>query len=221
MRDPYEVLGVTRNTSMDDIKKSYRTLSRKYHPDSNINNPNREQAEEMFKEVQQAYEAIIDEKEHGKTVYSQSAGAYRSTTDQSGYYGPKSGPKTATGNQDSRIVAATSFCNNGYYAEAVAVLDTVPYSEKTAHWYFLYAFAKRNLGDIVEARDNIKIAIHMDPNNMQYRKMYEDMEFGNNWYQESANTYGAYRNNYADCCIKCLIFEIAIDACCLGGRNLC
>ena len=47
--------GVSRDASMDEIKKAYRTLSRKYHPDANINNPNKDQAEEKFKQVQQAY----------------------------------------------------------------------------------------------------------------------------------------------------------------------
>ena len=58
MLDPYSVLGVSRDASMDEIKKAYRKLSRKYHPDANINNPNKEQAEEMFKQVQQAYDQI-------------------------------------------------------------------------------------------------------------------------------------------------------------------
>ena len=54
MTDPYQVLGVTRSASDEEIKKAYRNLSRKYHPDANVNNPNKDQAEEMFKRVQQA-----------------------------------------------------------------------------------------------------------------------------------------------------------------------
>ena len=63
--DPYEVLGVSRNASDDEIKKAYRTLSRKYHPDANVNNPNAAQAEEKFKQVQAAYDQIMKEKEQG------------------------------------------------------------------------------------------------------------------------------------------------------------
>lgn len=67
MFDPYSVLGVSRDASDEEIKKAYRRLSRKYHPDANINNPNKEQAEEKFKEVQQAYEQIMKEKEYGSS----------------------------------------------------------------------------------------------------------------------------------------------------------
>ena len=59
MIDPYQVLGVSRSASDDEIKKAYRSLSRKYHPDANINNPNKDQAEEKFKQVQQAYDQIM------------------------------------------------------------------------------------------------------------------------------------------------------------------
>ena len=64
-RDPYSVLGVTRGATDREIKKAYRTLSRKYHPDANINNPNKDQAEEMFKEIQQAYQQIMKQREQG------------------------------------------------------------------------------------------------------------------------------------------------------------
>ena len=42
MRDPYQVLGVSRGASDEEIKKAYRSLSRKYHPDANVNNPNKD-----------------------------------------------------------------------------------------------------------------------------------------------------------------------------------
>ena len=65
MLDPYSVLGVPRSATDDEVKKAYRRLSWKYHPDANINNPNKDQAEEKFKQVQQAYEQIMKEREYG------------------------------------------------------------------------------------------------------------------------------------------------------------
>ena len=67
MNDPYSVLGISRGATDDEIKKAYRALSRKYHPDANINNPNKDQAEAKFKEVQQAYQQIMHEREYGTT----------------------------------------------------------------------------------------------------------------------------------------------------------
>ena len=67
--DPYQVLGVTRDASEAEIKSAYRKLSKKYHPDANVNNPNKDLYTEKFKQVQNAYERIMDEKK-GRTQSS-------------------------------------------------------------------------------------------------------------------------------------------------------
>ena len=76
MTDPYEVLGLARGASDEEIKKAYRALSRKYHPDANVNNPNAAQAEERFKQVQAAYDQIMKEKEQGYFGGYGNAGGY-------------------------------------------------------------------------------------------------------------------------------------------------
>lgn len=91
--NPYDVLGVRPDASEDEIKKAYKALSRKYHPDANINNPNKEQAEEKFKQVQQAYSQIMDARKHGSNGYGGSSygsgtyGGYGSGYGNSGSYG--------------------------------------------------------------------------------------------------------------------------------------
>ena len=91
--NPYNVLGVRPDASEDEIKKAYKALSRKYHPDANINNPNKEQAEEKFKQVQQAYSQIMDARKHGANGYGGSSygsgtyGGYGSGYGNSGSYG--------------------------------------------------------------------------------------------------------------------------------------
>lgn len=87
--DPYQTLGISKTATDDEVKKAYRELSRKYHPDANANNPLRELAEEKFKEVQAAYSQIMDEREHG-AAYGQSSaqnpyGGYQTGGYQRGY----------------------------------------------------------------------------------------------------------------------------------------
>lgn len=89
MRDPYQVLGVSRNATEEEIKKAYKALSRKYHPDANINNPNKEQAEEMFKEIQQAYQQVMKERTEGYRY--QSGGYAGGTYGSSGANGGRTG----------------------------------------------------------------------------------------------------------------------------------
>lgn len=114
MLDPYSVLGVSRDASMDEIKKAYRKLSRKYHPDANINNPNKEQAEEMFKQVQQAYDQIVREREQG--------------TSQNSWYGgyQSGGYQTQDDQRSMEMRAAANYINAGHYREALNVLERMP-----------------------------------------------------------------------------------------------
>ena len=116
MMDPYQVLGVSRSASDEEIKKAYRNLSRRYHPDANINNPNKAQAEEKFKQVQQAYDQIMKEKQQGTNYgYGSSSGGYGGFSgfggaQSGGYYGNTGGYQE----ESSRMQAAANYINNRY-----------------------------------------------------------------------------------------------------------
>ena len=107
MSDPYQVLGVSRDASDEEIKKAYRQLSRKYHPDANINNPNKAQAEEKFKDVQQAYEQIMREKEEG----------YRGGSTGYGGYGGSSYGGYGNGSYGNGSYGNGNYGNGGYQRE--------------------------------------------------------------------------------------------------------
>ena len=88
MSDPYSVLGISPDASDDDVKKAYRKLSRRFHPDANVNNPNKEQAEEKFKQIQEAYDIIMKMREQGYRDYSSySSGSNSGAYGSSGYNG--------------------------------------------------------------------------------------------------------------------------------------
>ena len=79
MRDPYSVLGVSQNASDDEVKKAYRELARKYHPDNYQNNPLADLAEEKMKEINEAYDTITKQRSGGgyqsaSTGYGQQGG---------------------------------------------------------------------------------------------------------------------------------------------------
>ena len=86
-KDYYAVLGVSRTADAASIKKAYRKLAKKYHPDSNVGNA---QAEERFKELNEAYDILSDEKkrklydQYGHAAFDESAGAYK-RTENSGF----------------------------------------------------------------------------------------------------------------------------------------
>ena len=145
MIDPYSILGVDRNASDDEIKKAYRKLSRKYHPDANINNPNKEQAEEKFKQVQQAYEQIMREKEQG-SGYGGGFGGF------SGFSG-----QTENSYQDEEAIrrqAAANYIQSGHYREAMNVLQSL--EQRNGQWYYLSSMANMGLGNNVNALNDIR-----------------------------------------------------------------
>lgn len=75
--NPYSVLGIHNSASKDEIRKAYRTLARKYHPDSN---PGNKEAEEKFKEINDAYVILSDEKK--KEQYDHDASMRASSTNE-------------------------------------------------------------------------------------------------------------------------------------------
>ena len=220
MFDPYSILGVSRDASDEEIKKSYRKLSRKYHPDANINNPNKDQAEEKFKEIQQAYDQIMKEREYG----SSGNYGYGGNTGYGGFggFGGYGGSQSNSGYQDEEAIrrqAASNYVQSGHYQEAMNVLSSL--KERNAQWYYLSAVANMGLGNNVNAMNHIREAVRLEPDNMQYRMMLQRMEGGGSWYQEQQNPFCGMPTAGNDLCMKCLMANLACSCCCPGSGVIC
>lgn len=200
MRDPYEVLGVRRDASDDEIKKAYRAASRKYHPDANIDNP--KEAEDRFKEVQQAYKAIVEERSGGQS-----------------YRGQRQGTRAESREEDSsHLRAAANYINAGYYREAIRILNEM--QERNAQWYYFSALANAGIGNAVLAKQYIDRAVAMEPGNPNYRFCKMQMESGGTWYQSRQQSYGMPDLDPANICFRLCLIN-ALCNCCCGGRWLC
>lgn len=234
MRDPYDVLGVSRGASEEEIKKAYKALSRKYHPDANINNPHKEEAEEKFKEIQQAYQQIMKERTEG---YSYRSGGYqggyggnsRSSYGDFGGFGGFGGfgdfgsawGGTGTGyEEDNYLRAAGNYVRNGYYKEARTVLDGMEESRRSARWYYYSALTHAGLGNQVAALEHARRASAMEPGNQDYSSLVYQFENGGSWYRQRQYTYGQPISAGNSLCLKLCIANLICNLCC-GGGGLC
>lgn len=221
MFDPYEILGVSRNATDEEIKKVYRQLSRKYHPDANINNPNKAQAEEKFKEIQRAYDQIMKEREYGASGYGNtgSYGGYHSYGGFGGYGGFNGQSKGYQDEEAVRRQAASNYVQNGHYQEALHVLSEL--RNRNGEWYYLSALANMGMGNNINALNYIKEAVRLEPDNMQYRMMQERMEGGGTWYQQQQNPFGGIQLGGNDFCLKLCLANMVCNLFCPGGFFCC
>lgn len=245
MYDPYAVLGVSRDATEEEIKKAYRALSRKYHPDANINNPNKDKAEEKFKEIQQAYQQIMDERERGATGGYGNAGGFGGYGDSGGGFGGFGGfgdlggfggfggfgdfgsaggsyggqqRSSGTDSESTYKQAAVNYIRSGHYREALNVLNSM--NQKDAHWYYLSAIVNSGLGNNVTALEHARQAVNMEPGNQQYQQLLSQLEGGGSWYDSRRAPYGSSGMGQGGFCSKLCITYLICNLCC-GGGGLC
>ncbi len=186
MNDPYKILGVERGATQEEISKAYKKLAKKYHPDLH---PNDKNAEARMREINDAYNLLRSGK-------AQSSG----TGD---YYRYSSG---------SEIYTAVRRCiQMGSLVEALKLLDAI--EVKDAQWYFLASVTHFKMGNKSTSLNYIERALSMDPDNLEYRQFYEQMNTYGNYYNERST--GNYRTVNASGCFRFLPWFLCL---CTGGR---
>ncbi len=238
MRNPYEVLGVGAGATDEEIKKAYRKLSRQYHPDSNVNSPHPELAEERFKEVQQAYNQIMKEKQQGYSGGYQNGSAQTNGPFGTGYGGYNQGGYGQSGygsgyNQgygqnrygyggqgygagagSPEMRAAANYINNGHFGEALHVLNGMAMNQRSARWYYFAAAAHQGTGNNVQAMEYARKAVEMEPSNMEYRQFLQNLEFGGTWYTNMGSAYQRPFTGSAGMCMTLCCFMSMFGGCC-------
>ena len=196
MKDPYSVLGVNKNATDDEIKNAYRELARKYHPDNYQDNPLSELAGEKMKEINEAYDSIMNRRRSGKN-----------DTYNANYSG---------GNTTTDFPEVRQLINQGRLEQAQEVLDGVPPQSRNAEWYFLNGTVLYRRGWFDQAYTSFATATRMDPVNPEYRNALNRAQ------RQTGNQYNPYRSygGSSDAC-DCCQSLICADCCCeMCGGNL-
>lgn len=241
MSDPYGVLGISSTADEETIKKAYRQKCKLYHPDLHPGDPT---CEDKFKEVQAAYSEIMRLREGGAPHAQPGRGAagYGGySTGQSsgqqqyqdpfgfgfnpfggfGYGGYSAGHSTEQ--ESPEMQAAGNYVRNGYYQEALRVLDGIAVGERTARWHYYAALANAGLGNNIRAESEARTAVEMNPNNYEYQNLLNRL-------QNPGRSYGAYQQSHTqpgsgmrgNFCVQMWAYMLLCNVCsfcCCGGRG--
>lgn len=201
MKNPYEILGVSPSASDDEIKRAYRELAKKYHPDNYNDSPLADLAEEKMKEINEAYDQICEMRRNGG-----------SSASSSGSYGT-AGSYTQTSYPDVR-----SYINSGRLDDALEILNGVSADRRNAEWYFLMGMVFSRKGWSEQANTYFQEAYRREPGNAEFAAAVNNMNARRTYSNPGYNTMG--NNTGCSVCDICSAIMCADCLCnCCGGHG--
>lgn len=210
MNDPYKVLGVDPGASDEEIKKAYKELVKKYHPDQYQGNPLSDVAAEKMSDINAAYDQIMTERRSGGNSYS-----YGSNSGGYSYGGSYSG-----GGYSSAFnsVEVRQLIQAGNVTRAEQVLNNVPTGDRDAEWYFLMGSVFYKRGWLNDAYNHFSRAYQLNPGNAEYAQALNQMNRQRSGYMNGNPTGGTTNANMNTAC-NCCSDLICADCCCecMGG----
>ena len=206
MNDPYQILGVPETATDEEIKKAYRDLARKYHPDNYHDNPLADLAQEKMKDINAAYEQITRERS-GRGSGNSSYGSYGSGG--TAYQRQQYSSQSSTGS--SVLQQVRMAINSGNLSRAEALLAN--YADHNAEWTFLKGAVCYRRGWMDEAKRYYQTACQMDPSNAEYQSALDFMENANRTaYRPDGGSFGTELCGGNPCLTLCCLYTL-----CNGG----
>ena len=179
MKDPYEVLGVSRTASDNEIKTAYRELVKKYHPDNYANNPLADLASEKMKEINEAYDAITRARAGQSSTSGYQSGSYQSA----GSYQSGGSYQSDRTSSNSAYAQVRSYININQLDAAESLLNGA--ANRDAEWYYLKGTIAYRRGWLDEARQHYQTACAMVPGNYEYQNALRTVQGGYSPYRQT------------------------------------
>lgn len=202
MANPYEVLGVRENASEEEIKKAYRELVKKYHPDRYNDNPLKDLAEEKMREINEAYDYLLKNLSNTRSSYRSSRNEGYQRTNNSNY-----------GRSPSYQGVRNSISRNDLRT-AEDELNRMEY--KDAEWFYLRGIISMRKGWYSQGYEDLQRAVQMEPSNYEYREALNSAMNRNRGYAQSSYDRRGYADN--DWCSTCACLLCSDQCCeCFGG----
>ena len=211
-KDPFEVLGINRGATDEEVKNAYRALARKYHPDNfDESNPLKDLANEKMQEINVAYDQIQEMRSSNKDVYSGKNTYYQS------YNGGNSG------SNDPIYAEIRTDVNKHRFADAERKLLDIPFATRPAEWHYLMCLVLMSRNNVSDAMRELEIACNMEPANSEYQRAKEMFNtnargYGSTYYGSAQG--GGYRrrsnaDDACDCCANLICLDCLCE--CMGG----
>ena len=203
--DPYKVLGLSRDASDEDVKRAYRRLAKKYHPDLN---PGDQEAARKMQEVNEAYDQIKNPEK-----YTRQANPYNPYGSY-GYGGYQQSDRSSDRQSDQYQTSAEQYIRYRRWSEALNVLQSS--KNRNARWYYLSALANDGLGNQVTALEHMRKAVSMEPDNQEYLWALNRLENGGSAYRQQAGNFGGFTFGGSPCGSLCICYLMQLFCC--GGH---
>lgn len=209
--NPYKVLGISPDATDEEVKKAYRELAHKYHPDRYRDSDLADLAEEKMKEINAAYEEIHRMRSNKSTGNSTGNG-YQYQTSGNGNYNRHNYSQEA----QEKFFLIRNCINSGNVQEAERLLQEIANRDRGAEWHYLAGCVLMRKGFYADATHAFDTAYRMEPTNNEYFRAREEMH-------NRANGFGnGYRTTQTSggCCDSDLCTTLCVADCCcelMGG----